>query len=104
MGYLTDSTMPSDKEQLTGLFVTQAVFASNGQTILMGALNKGELALKMETSFAGKTYMLVDIQVYTKHVTSIKEADSGAQGIGIALSNLSTEEAQKMTNKELLFK
>lgn len=96
--------MPSDKEQLTGVFVPQAVFASNGQTVLMGSLNNGELTLKMETPFAGKTYKLVDIQVFTKHVTSIKKEDSGAQGIGISLSNLSTEEAQKMTNQELLFK
>ena len=104
MVFLTGYIMPSDKEQLTGSFIPQSVFAVNGLVILMGLLKNGELALDTETLFNDKVYKLIDIQVFNKHVKSIKATDGGAQGIGIVLTNNSIDEAQEMTNKELLFK
>lgn len=95
--------MPSEIEFEPGLFVSQSIFASNGQAILMGVLQKGELNVDTTTSFNGKVYRLIDIQVFTKHTKSIKATDKGAKGLGIVLANSSLEEAQGMINKELLF-
>jgi len=96
--------MPSDKKEITGLFIPQTVFATGGQAVLMGLLKSGELVLNMETAFRGQAHKLVDLQVFTKHVKSIKAEDKGATGIGLILSNISIEKANEMTGQELLFK
>lgn len=97
------SIMPSEKEIEPGVFIPQSIFASNGQAILMGVLKKGELRLNTATSFKGKTYKLVDIQALNQHVKTITSEDN-RKGVGIVLANNSIEEAQVMTNKELLFR
>ena len=85
-------------------FIPQTIFAINNQAILMGVLQKGELILSATTSINGKTYKLIDIQLLNKHVKSVKLENEKTQTIGIILSNMSIEDAQKTINQELIFK
>jgi hypothetical protein len=85
-------------------FVTQDVFAINSQAILMGILKKGTLELETKTIINGKSYKLVDIQAFNKHVKSVKSEDKEASGLGILLANLTIQEAQMVSGQELLFR
>lgn len=96
--------MNSKLPSTPALFVPQTIFASNNQAILMGVLNKGDLTLAMTTSVGGKFYKLTDIQLSNQHPKSVKLENGETKIIGIILANLTTEEAQKIVNQELIFK
>lgn len=95
--------MASEPPVVPGLFIPQTVFAVNNLPVLMGILKKGDLVLSMTTFIKGNSHKLIDIQVLNQHQKSVK---SGGKEIvvGITLSNISIESAQKIVNQELLFK
>jgi len=94
--------MDSKLPPVPALFVAQTIFASNNQAILMGVLKKGDLILAMTTSIDGKSYKLTDIQVLNQHPKSVK-SEGKEIVIGITLSNMLIENAQKIVNQELIF-
>ncbi|NMB70125.1 hypothetical protein GYA27_02900 [candidate division WWE3 bacterium] len=97
--------MPSEKNNPVepAIFVAQDVFASNNQAIIMGILKKGTLEPETKTIINGKSYTLVDIQAFNRHLKSVKSEDKEASGLGIVLASLSTQEAQMVLGQELRF-
>ena len=103
MVYLTVCRMASEIPVTPGLFTPQTVFAVNNLPVLMGILKKGDLVLSMTTSIGGNLYKLTDIQLLNQHPKSVK-SEGKEITVGIILSNISIENAQKIVNQELLFK
>ena len=94
--------MASETSIIPGVFVPQTVFAVDNKPMIMGVLKRGDLILSMTTTIDGVTYKLTDIQVLNQHLKSVKY-EGKEIAVGISLSNLSIERAQKMVNQELLF-
>ena len=103
MVFLTACLMASEIPIIPGHFTPQTVFAVNNQPMIMGMLKKGDLVLTMSTTIDGVSYKLTDIQVLNQHPKSIK-SEGKEIVVGITLSNMSIENAQKTVNQELLLK
>jgi hypothetical protein len=95
--------MASKIPVIPGLFIPQTIFVVNNQPIIMGVLKKGDMALTMTTSIDAKSYKLTDIQVLNQHLKLVKSEDKEIM-VGIILSNMTVENAQKTVNRELIFK
>lgn len=84
-------------------FLLQSVFALGGKTVLMGELKTGELKTQMTTMIGDKKCQILDIDAFGKHPSSVKLEDEKPVVIGLNVSNLSSQEAQKYLSSIIKF-